>query len=198
MNNSFNCIILLLLSGFTITGFTLELPDNANVPGGVVIVPVHSTDKPRAYYNNNRVLVTGKKNNWQAIVGIPLSAEPGEHRLLVKDETGEFKHTFEITGKEYATQYLTIENKRKVNPTPVDMERINQEKKLIQAAKAEWTETDRMQLKLIIPAAGPYSSPFGLRRYFNKQPRRPHSGLDIAAAEGTPIAAAADGRVVNT
>jgi murein DD-endopeptidase MepM/ murein hydrolase activator NlpD len=78
------------------------------------------------------------------------------------------------------------------------MERINQEKKLIQAAKAEWTETDRMQFNLIIPATGPYSSPFGLRRYFNKQPRRPHSGLDIAAAEGTPIAAAADGRVVNT
>jgi murein DD-endopeptidase MepM/ murein hydrolase activator NlpD len=191
-------IIFLLFTGFTITGFTLELPDSANVPGGVVIVPINAEEKPKAYYNNNRVVVTGDKNNWQAIVGIPLSAKPGEHKLHVRDKSREFVYIFEIKDKDYATQYLTIENKRQVNPTPVDMERINREKKLIRAAKAEWTETDQIQFDLIIPAEGIYSSPFGLRRYFNNQPRRPHSGLDIAANEGTPILAAADGRIVNT
>ena len=198
IKNSLNSILLLVLSGFTVPGFPLELPDNASVPGGVVIVPIKSADKPEAYYNDNRVLITGEKNNWLAIVGIPLSAQPGNHKLRVKDKSRESFYSFEITKKEYETQYLTIENKRQVNPTPDDMKRINQEKKLIQEAKAEWTETDQIQLDLIIPAKGPYSSPFGLRRYFNNQPRLPHSGLDIAAAEGSPIAAAADGRVVNT
>ncbi len=42
------------------------------------------------------------------------------------------------------------------------------------------------------------SSPFGLRRFFNEQPRKPHSGLDLAAAAGTPVHAPAAGRISDT
>ena len=198
MNSFPYSLILFFLAAIINPAYSLELPGNANVPGGIVIVPIKQDTKPRAFYNGNRVMVTGEKNNWKAVVGIPLTAEPGSHQLRVQDKNGDSLHTFEIASKEYATQYLTIENKRQVNPTPEDMLRINQEKKLIQAAKAEWTDTDQVALDLILPARGVYSSPFGLRRYFNNQPRSPHSGLDIAAEVGTPVAAAADGHVVNT
>ncbi|MGB5679062.1 MAG: M23 family metallopeptidase, partial [Gammaproteobacteria bacterium] len=40
------------------------------------------------------------------------------------------------------------------------------------------------------------SSVFGLRRFFNEQERNPHTGLDIAAPEGTDIKTAADGIVI--
>jgi len=46
------------------------------------------------------------------------------------------------------------------------------------------------------PVNGIISTPFGAKRYVNGEPRSPHSGLDIAAPEGTPIINPLPGRVL--
>ncbi|HLA40699.1 MAG TPA: M23 family metallopeptidase, partial [Candidatus Glassbacteria bacterium] len=99
---------------------------------------------------------------------------------------------------QYQESRITIIDERKVTPLPMDMGRINRETRLIQAAKATWSEKADPSLLLTQPVAGVYSSSYGLRRFFNEQPRNPHSGLDIAAPEGTPVKAAGPGKVVMT
>ena len=199
MKNKFlNSIFTLFFLTASFSLYAIELPKESTVPGGIAIISIKTESKPEAYFYDRKVMIIGSSNDWKAIVGIPLSAKPGTHDLVVKEAGVQTKFKFDINNKDYETQYLTIKNKRKVNPNEQDMERIIKEKKRITKAKSHWSKKENIPLSFIKPTEGPYSSPFGLRRFFNEQPRRPHSGLDIAAAKGTPIVAPADGTVINT
>ena len=55
-----------------------------------------------------------------------------------------------------------------------------------------------LSTEFIRPVAGRDSGRFGLRRILNGQQRQPHSGMDIAAATGTPVKVVAPGRVIYT
>ena len=196
-----NKLVIILISSLLILispSYVNSLPIESNVPGGIVIIPIQTENKPKAFFYNKKVMVIGERNNWKAIIGIPLKIETGEHRLKVINNGTESNYLFEVLNKNYESQYLTIKNKRKVNPNKKDMQRITKERALISKAKNSWREIDDVPLKFVKPTKGPFSSSFGLRRFFNNQPRNPHSGLDIAAPEGTPIMAPAAGIVINT
>lgn len=196
-NKSISLVILYLVTIFNFT-YAYEFPIESNVPGGVVIIPIKTENKPEVFFYDKKVMVIGENKNWNAIVGIPLKIELGEHKLKVINDGIGANYLFDVVNKDYEKQYITVKNKRHVNPNDEDMLRISKERKLISKAKASWREIDNVPLKFIKPARGPYSSSFGLRRFFNKQPRNPHSGLDIAAEKGTPIIAPAAGVVINT
>mgnify|MGYP001557572055 FL=1 len=128
---------------------------------------------------------------WLAVVGIPLDAKPGTYAVRVQDRS----FGFTVRDKQYAVQRLTIKNKRMVEPTAQDLKRIQRDSAIIHAALAEWRDKKDVALQFDLPVLGPVSSPFGLRRIFNGEPRNPHTGLDIAVPAGTRIHAAAPGRV---
>jgi hypothetical protein len=48
----------------------------------------------------------------------------------------------------------------------------------------------------VLPADGRLTGRFGVRRFFNGEPRSPHAGFDIAAARGSPVKANAEGIVL--
>ena len=183
------------------TASAQNLPRADSVPGGITVIPLVTAQEPmpRAYFADQRVMVVRQGGFWRAVVGLPLSLTPGRHRLTVVDGTNnERTYYFTVRAKKYAVQHLTLRNKRLVDPTAEDLRRIERDKTAIWAAFATWTESDSPPLRFHMPAQGRLSSGFGLKRFFNNQPRRPHSGIDIAAPIGTPVTAPAPGTVIET
>jgi murein DD-endopeptidase MepM/ murein hydrolase activator NlpD len=174
-----------------------SLPRESRVPGGVALIEVPGESiAPVATFDGHRAAVVRSGERWLAIVGIPLATEPGTHKLRVDTASGTQHVPFEVGPKKYRTQYLTVKDQRKVEPNPEDLKRIETENKRSDAALSLFTPTDTPAFALRVPVQGTRSDSYGSRRFFNGQPRKPHSGMDIAAAKGTPIVAPAAGTVV--
>ncbi|MCF6236894.1 MAG: peptidoglycan DD-metalloendopeptidase family protein [Gammaproteobacteria bacterium] len=194
-------ILLVCMASFLGMSSWVYAVQNNPVPGGISVVPLDVTSEqpPVVHYRERRVLVSRADNGWQAVVGIPLNVKPGTHQLAVKPENSKKQIIrFKVNPKEYEAQYITIKNKNKVSPNKKSLERIGREKKRMGQAYRAWSDVSDMNLNFDLPVAAVRSSPFGLKRFFNNQPRRPHSGIDIAAPEGTPIRAPAAGKVILT
>jgi len=150
-------------------------------------------------FEGQRVLVARVGEAWQAVVGLPLALKPGAHELAVtRDEKTERTIPFRVGSRQYDTQHVTLANRRQVEPEPEDLRRIAREQDVLVRAFSTFSDFESDGLAFDLPSAGPVSGGFGSRRFFNKEPRLPHSGLDIAAPEGTRINAPAAGRVIET
>ena len=193
--------ILLWLLSLTVVLFSpvhaFELPKELRVPGGIALVDIPGGETPPiATVDGERAAVVRRENRWVAVIGIPLSAKPGQRKVQVTTEQGAAEVSFNVVDKHYRTQHLTVKNQRHVEPNPEDLKRIERERERSDAALSLFTTDALPTFQLGAPIKGVRSDSYGSRRYFNGQPRNPHSGMDIAAAKGTPIVAPAAGTVV--
>lgn len=179
-------------TGFS-NGFSLGIDA---VPGGVAMVDIgpERLPEPTVTWNDKKVLVQKNAGRWQALVGIPLTTKPGQYELSVFS-TVERQTTFRVKNRRYPAQELFISDTSKVTPPAAALQRINTERQRMSAARQSW-RTDFDAAMFRIPLQGRQSSQFGLRRIYNGKPGNRHTGLDLAAAEGTPIVAPAAGRVI--
>jgi murein DD-endopeptidase MepM/ murein hydrolase activator NlpD len=178
-----------------------DLPLVAQVPGGIAIVCVgrEAGPAPQVMFEGQRVLVARVGDAWGAVVGLPLAIKPGSHEIaVVQGEKTERMIPFQVGRREYDKQYVTLANRRQVEPEPEDLRRIAREQEILSRAFSTFSDFGPDGLAFDLPSTGRVSAGFGSRRFFNNEPRLPHSGLDIAAPEGTPINAPAAGRVLET
>lgn len=175
------------------------LPRASAVPGGVLIVDLGDAAQPAptAEWEGRRVLVTTDAGRHKAIVGVALAVAPGNYSLKVREGAAERAVPVKIAPKKYTEQKLTVPQSQ-VDLSPEDAARVETEQKRQRASLDSFSATLPATFSLVQPTKGPRSDSYGKRRVFNGQSRNPHSGMDIAAANGTAIVAPADGVVLDT
>jgi murein DD-endopeptidase MepM/ murein hydrolase activator NlpD len=189
-------LVLLIVLTFYLLPAAAQ-PRQSLVPGGIAVIKLGEDDSANYRFRGKPVLVTRIDGNRTALVGLPLSLKPGEHFIEASDASQVRKKFFEIRDKEYSTQHITIKDKRKVNPYASDMDRILAEKARKQKARNRYTRV-AVDVDFLLPVVGVRSGSYGRRRVFNGQPRRPHSGMDIAASTGTPVLSPSAGEVIES
>ena len=201
-SNKFVCFMFLWSCGAAFAQGA-AIPRHAPHPGGVAVVKIGEADSQvkEVVYNGKRVLTVRRSDGLLAIVGVPLDAAPGRQMLQIKAGEGAlnlaYETTFDLKAKSYPAQHLKISS-RFMQPAAEDLARNERDQIAIARAKSHWSEEAPANLLLDLPAQGPLTARFGLRRVLNGKEGQQHNGLDVGVGTGTPLRAAAPGRVIAT
>lgn len=122
--------------------------------------------------------------------------EGAAQELKINSKNGEESYRFAVAPTQWDIQNIKGVPERKVTPSDSDLAAIDKERRLVRAALKELNAETHWKDGFIQPVEGRISGNFGGQRIMNNVPKNPHQGMDIAAKEGTPVKAAADGKVV--
>ena len=189
-------LLLLFIPAIVLANIPVK---NTAIPGGIAVIDFKTSHtNPKAFYNNMPLYVQHVKDqHWQILVGIPLMEKLGKKIIKVQD-TSTRSFDFEVMEHTYTEQHITLKGKKKkyVNPNLAHIDRIKSERPVLSSARKIFSDDILSDGLFTRPVIGVTTSPFGLKRFYNGEARRPHTGLDYAGDAGSPIKAPADGKVI--
>jgi murein DD-endopeptidase MepM/ murein hydrolase activator NlpD len=140
----------------------------------------------------------GPCGTWSAWEALDLDWEPGPIELKAEATTASGSkassaRTIELKAKVFPTSELKVEGKY-VEPSKAQQARIERDNAKLGKVYARRTE-EAPPGSWLRPVPGEPTGVFGSRRVFNGQKRKPHAGLDLRAATGTPVQSSGGGVV---
>jgi murein DD-endopeptidase MepM/ murein hydrolase activator NlpD len=106
---------------------------------------------------------------------------------------GNTRRSLTVSPRDWPVERVNGVPPKTVNPPPEIAARIEREQAEVVAARDRDDAREDFVHGFIWPVNGRISGRFGNQRIYNGDPKAPHSGMDIAVPEGTPVKAPADG-----
>lgn len=129
-------------------------------------------------------------------LGFGRDAGPRAEVKAVRPDGATESLTLQVRPREWQVQRIEGLPQDKVTPPKALLERIAADNRAVAKARESRRAVAEFLGGFRLPVAGArVSGVFGSQRILNGEARAPHSGLDLAAPEGTPVVAAAAGVV---
>ncbi len=185
-----------LLCGLLVAGPAGAASDGALVLDGPLtqgaLVRGHTAPGARVRFAGRELRVSP---GGDFVIGFGRDA-PARVRLELRLPDGEsLVRELEVASRRYHVERIDGLPPSKVSPSPEELARIREESALIKAARQRDSALDAFLETFRWPLKGRISGVYGSQRILNGEPRRPHSGVDIAAPAGSEVRAPAGGVV---
>ena len=183
----------------------LSIPKEAHFQGEIVSVSAssrHPIQQIQASFADRKInfFPDAKRQLWTALVGIDIETKPGRHDVRgtvgYQDQTtATFDESLEVLQKEFPEERVEVDEEY-VTPSPENGKRAEAESKRLEALWKTSSPAKLWQGVFVQPARGKVTSPLGARRLLNDKPGSRHTGVDLAASEGTLVKSANRGQIV--
>ncbi len=203
-------LVLVLASMFPVSLLFEEGPQSSvgadgqvsGKQGNVVLVTISVKDRPDRvtgqFLQRTLTFFPLKEQTYAGLLGLDMQDRPGRYELTIDvvypQRTERRSLTVLVMKEEYPEQRLTLPSKM-VDLDKKTLARVKTESKAVHEAFGSFVPHPLWKGRFVEPVRGKISGRFGSRRVINGQPRKPHSGEDIAALKGTPVVAMNDGIV---
>lgn len=181
-------ISLLLLGVLSHTASALELKGPLE-QGGMVIGKV--TPGTKVSLDGRSVEVTA---DGRFVIGFGRDAKASA-KLTTEDASGKHVRKLVIKPRQYHIQSVHGIPKKIMSPSAADYKHIIRDVKEVKAARSKNYHRMDFAGPFLWPLQGTITGVYGSQRVYNGKPGRPHYGVDVAAAVGTPVTAPAPGIV---
>lgn len=203
----FFVLVTLILATMPVSGvqaaqLRLECPEVIGI-GLPFVVRVESDeplDKLRVEWAGKKLDVPGAgKTAVEFLLGTDvLKSRPGTETLRILKlglRPLAVQTSILVEDRDFPEQRLTVPTEMASPPAAVQ-DRIARENAEVRAVLNTVSPDNHLVLPFMRPVPGDVSSAYGLKRFFNDLERNPHRGLDLRAALGDPVRAAAPGQIV--
>lgn len=176
----------------------IDLSASAARQGGFLLVQL--LDPPpellgaNVLFNGGTYPMLSSGGHWDRLIGLPTAIAPGDYTVEVTDAAGSLATAAATIGAG-GFQTESIDLPPSSTDLLQDQAAVDAERATLAQVYSGFTATQYWSGVWRLPAQGTMSDPFGLMRSINGAPYYPHTGTDIANVKGTPVVAAAGGRV---